>query len=334
MNGSVPMSTRLTRENLHGVWAAIATPFDDSNRLDVDVLRENIRRLHAGGVHGIYTTDADGEFYAIEIDEFRELVTVFSEECQRLGIPTQVGCTWSSTAGVVDRLQVCAELGVLGAHVGHPYFMPMTRESLHAFWRDLAAAVPDWFALIHYNTPRCPNVLTGPDYALLAAGIPNLVGVKFVGSDLSEFLNLVAHAPELSCFVGEQLLTPLFPFGVRGVYSWFANMNAPYLCEWYRELEEGQWDDAVRRQRRLHEFGLAFSDLRAEGHLHAVLNKARAAASDYLVPSNRTRAPYLPISNERVAELRETIVRDFPDLMGSETSTGSMAPSHAGGLAP
>ena len=55
-----PMIERLTRENLHGVWAAIATPFDEHDRFDEAIFRENIRRVHAAGVHGIYTTDAEG----------------------------------------------------------------------------------------------------------------------------------------------------------------------------------------------------------------------------------------------------------------------------------
>ena len=29
-----PMNKALTRSNLHGVWAAIATPFDDDDRFD------------------------------------------------------------------------------------------------------------------------------------------------------------------------------------------------------------------------------------------------------------------------------------------------------------
>ncbi|MCD6059301.1 MAG: dihydrodipicolinate synthetase [Thermomicrobiales bacterium] len=98
----------LTRSNLHGVWAAIATPFDDDDRFDGEVLRENMRRLHAAGVHGIYTTDSDGEFYAIEFDEYQRIVDVFSEEAYRLGVPTQVGVTWSNTQGIVDRLRYAA----------------------------------------------------------------------------------------------------------------------------------------------------------------------------------------------------------------------------------
>lgn len=316
-----PMTGRLTRENLHGVWAAMATPFSDDGRLDLGILRENVRRLHAGGVHGIYTTDADGEFYALEIDEFRALVTAFGEECRSLGVPSQVGCTWLHTAGVVERLRICADVGVLGAHVGHPVFIPMNRPSLMEFWRDLTAAVPDWFAFIHYNTPRCPNLLRGADYAELASSVPNLVGVKLVGSDFAEFVDAVSHAPDLSFFVSEQVFAPFFPYGARGIYSWFANMNAPYLCDWYDELESGDWSAAARRQRRLNEFSTAAQDLRAEGNMHAVLNKARAAASDFLVPSNRTRAPYLAVSDDRVAEFRSMVEKEFSDLVWRPVDT-------------
>src|SRR5512138_561378 len=124
-NGS-DMRHGLTRDNLRGIWAAIATPFDEHARFDESVFRENIRRLAAAGVHGIYTTDADGEFYAIELEEFKQIIGVFADETQKLGIPTQVGVTWSNTRGIIDRLQFAASRGILGAHVAHPFFMPMS----------------------------------------------------------------------------------------------------------------------------------------------------------------------------------------------------------------
>lgn len=310
------MPTRLTRENLHGIWAALPTPFAADGQLDEDALRENVRRLTVGGVHGIYTTDADGEFYALELDEFEQLVGAFADECGRVGVPSQVGCTWPSTAGVVARLRICAELGVLGAHVGHPFFMPMTRDSMWRFWDDVAAAVPDWFALIHYNSLRCPNYLTGRDYAELAERIPNLVGVKYVKSDFSEFLELVSHAPQLSVFVSEQVLAPFYRYGARGIYSWFANVNPRYLRDWYEELGAGQWSKAEQRQLRLHAFSQASQPLREQGHLHAALNKARTAALPFLVSANRTRAPYLPVPQQDVDAFARTAHEQFPDLVG------------------
>jgi 4-hydroxy-tetrahydrodipicolinate synthase len=309
------MTERLTRDNLHGVWAAIATPFDEQYRFDEGVFRENIRRLHAAGVHGIYTTDSDGEFYAIELDEFRQIVDVFADETQRLGVPAMVGVTWCNTRGMLDRLRHATARGIRGAHVGHPFFMPMTPESYRAFWDDIRSAVPTDFALIHYNTPRVHNYQRGPDYAILKEQVANLVGTKHVGADIPEFLTLLACAGELSHFTGEHAMTPLMFHGARGVYSWFVNFNPRYMVDWYAEIISGCWDAARHRQIRMHAFMQATEILHGNGNLHAIIGKAVSAASDFLIPSNRTRRPYLPVPNESVQTFRRLVEEEFPDLL-------------------
>lgn len=314
MTAAPSMHERLTRNNLHGVWAAIATPFDDQDRFDPDTLRENMRRLHAAGVHGIYTTDSDGEFYAIELEEFRQIVDVFADEAQRLGVPTQVGVTWTNTRGMVDRLRHAAERGILGAHVGHPYFMPMTPEAYRVFWEDVRRAVPDDFALIHYNTPRVHNYQRGPDYAVLQAEIPNLVGTKHVGNVFPEFLTLMQDAPELSHFTSEHAFTPYTQFGSRGIYSWFVNFNAPYMVAWYEEMHAGNWEAAIARQERMHAFMRASEVLYEGGNLHGILGKAIASCSPFLVTNNRTRRPYLPVREERIARFRRVVDEEFADM--------------------
>ena len=311
---SYSMQERLTRDNLHGIWAAITTPFDAHDRFDEDIFRENIRRLHAAGVHGIYTTDSDGEFYAIELDEFRRVVKVFADETRRLGFPSMVGVTWCNTQGIVDRLRYAAEQGVLGAHVGHPFFMPMAADTYRAFWDDIRQAAPDWFALVHYNTPRLHNYRRGPDYVQLL-DIPNLVGTKHVGSDFPEFLTLMASVPQLSHFTGEHAMTPYLMFGARGVYSWFVNFNPRYMLDWYADIQDGRWDQARRRQERLHAFSQAKGLLEGSGNLHGIVGKAMSAASSFLVEANRTRRPYLAVPAETVAQFRQTVEAHFPDLM-------------------
>jgi len=308
------MHERLTRDNLHGVWAAIATPFDASDRFDEDIFRENIRRLHAAGVHGIYTTDSDGEFYAIELDEFRRIVKVFADETRRLGCPAMVGVTWCNTQGIVDRLTYAADQGILGAHVGHPFFMPMSAESYRAFWDDVQRAAPEWFALVHYNTPRLHNYRRGPDYVPLL-DIPNLVGTKHVGADFPEFLTLMASVPQLSHFTGEHAMTPYMMFGARGVYSWFVNFNPRYMLDWYDDIVNGRWAQARHRQERLHAFGQAKGILEGSGNLHGIIGKAMSAASPFLVEANRTRKPYLAVPAAIVAEFRRTVEAEFPDLL-------------------
>lgn len=312
---AVPMMERLTRDNLHGVWAAIATPFDAHDRFDEGIFRENMRRLQAAGVHGIYTTDSDGEFYAIELDEFHRIVDVFADEANRLRLPTQVGVTWCHTRGMLDRLRYAADRGILGAHVGHPFFMPMTADSYRQFWADVRDAVPAPFALIHYNTPRVHNYQRGPDYALLQAEVPNLIGTKHVGADFPEFLTLVADAPQLAHFTGEHAFTPYTLFGARGINSWFVNFNASYMVDWWREMVAGQWDAARQRQERMHAFMRASEVLHEGGNLHGILGKAITACSPFLLPAHRTRRPYLPVPEETITRFKRTADEQFPDLL-------------------
>lgn len=305
----------LTRENLHGVWAAVPTPFDAHERVDLDVLQENIRRLHAAGVHGVYTTDSDGEFYAIELADFQAIVSVLAAEGQRLGMPTQAGITWSHTQGMLDRLVFAAEQGVLGAHVGHPFFMPMTPTAYRAFWQDIQQATPPNFGLVHYNTPRVQNLQHGPDYARRQAEVPSLIGTKQTGLDVRDFLSVMADAPQLSHFTGELAMTPFMMFGARGVYSWLVNFNPHYILEWYADIVAGRWDMARHRQERVLAFSRAKQALKGEGNLHGVVNKAMAAASPFLAGTQRTRKPYLPVSDEVVASFRQIVADEFADLV-------------------
>jgi 4-hydroxy-tetrahydrodipicolinate synthase len=306
---------RLTPDNLRGVWAAIATPFDEHDRFDEAVFRENLRRLAAAGVHGVYTTDSDGEFYALDLDEFKRIVDVFADETQRLGIPTQVGVTWCDTRGTVERLRHAAERGILGAHVGHPFYMPMTPGSYRAFWEDVRRAVPERFALIHYNTHRSHNYLYGPDYPSLQELVPNLIGTKHVSTDASEFLTLTAYAPQLSHFTCENVMTPFMLLGAKGVYSWFANFNPAYLLAWYDDIEQGRWDLAKHRQERMHAFILATVEhIHGDGNQDAIVGKAISAASPFLVAANRTRRPYLPVPQEAIDRFRRVVDEEFSDL--------------------
>jgi len=295
----------------------VPTPFDEDDRFDEDIFRENLRRFAAAGVHGVYTTDADGEFYAVELDEFRQIVDVLADETERLSLPCQVGVSWSHTAGIVARLRHCADRGIRGAHVGHPTYMEMTRQSWLGFWQDVADAVPDDFGLIHYDTPKMPNYLVGADYACLCDVVPNLVGTKYVRSDVVEFAGLVRGAPSLAHFVGDQAYGFFAPYGAAGLYSWFANFNPRFLLAWHADVVAGRWPEVVRRQERMLAFIEATGPLVSGGYEHAAIGKAIASGSDFLVPAPRTRRPYLPIPRERIDRWSTDIRDRFADLCWS-----------------
>jgi 4-hydroxy-tetrahydrodipicolinate synthase len=306
----------LTRRNLQGIWAAIHTPFTDDGRIDFDTLRENVRRFHAAGVHGIYTTDSDGEFYAIELDEFRKLADVFAAECVRLGFPSMMGVTWTNTDGVVARLKAAAERGIIGAHVGFPFWMPLNQPSRARYWRHVSDAVPDGFALIHYNTARQQHVLGPADYRELQAMFPKVAGAKYPQNMADVFLDVTMQAPELSFFVAEPVLAPFHALGARGCNSWIAGYNPKFMLDWWDDITSGRREAALSKQKRVVAFGnLVLSNLSETGNYHGILTKAVAAASPFLLHRNRySRAPYMPVSDAAFEAFRRKAAAEFPDL--------------------
>jgi len=61
----------MKNKDLKGVIVAIATPFDEEGRLDVDGLRRLTQYVLDGRVHGIMTTGETGEFPSLLREEKR-----------------------------------------------------------------------------------------------------------------------------------------------------------------------------------------------------------------------------------------------------------------------
>ena len=135
---------RLTADQVHGIWGGVTMTWDDDYRFETATYAENIERMIAVGVHGIYTTGSTGEFYAIEYDEFCQMFDIQAELCGKSGVPLQIGCCSDSTAETVKLLQYVAGKPAVGAaQVNLPYWMELTDREVLQFFNDIHLACSD-----------------------------------------------------------------------------------------------------------------------------------------------------------------------------------------------
>ncbi len=222
----------LSTSTLKGLWSAIPTPWSNSGGIDGDILTRNCEKLAAVGVDGIYTTDSDGEFYAIELDEFRQLAGIFGKAVEHAGVDAAMGVTWSHTQGIIDRIKASCDAGIPNVHVAFPIFMPLAKSDVDRFWEDLANAIPQarW---IHYAHPRCGPTLTGVDYARLVARFPKqFIGSKLGTTDMMQLADILIGSPDLAHFVVDPTLAPGMLLGAKGCYSYWVNT----LPRWHRKF--------------------------------------------------------------------------------------------------
>jgi 4-hydroxy-tetrahydrodipicolinate synthase len=283
-------------DELAGLWSAIPTPWTATERLDEAVLARNVERLAQVPCDGIYSTDSDGEFYALELDEFRLFVRAFTRAMAGVDCGIQVGVTWTNTSGIIDRIKVCLDHGVSTVHVCYPYWMPLNERDARQFWNDLATAAPAarW---IHYSTPRGHVRIGGAEYRRLAAEYPEqFIGTKLGTQNFVELSEIIGATPELAHFVTDFVVAPAMALGARGCYSFWVNS----LPKWHRRLvglcRAGEWATATRMQLKFNRWECeCVEPLVRQGYLHGIVGKSRCAAAGFLEDEGGTRAPYQPV---------------------------------------
>jgi 4-hydroxy-tetrahydrodipicolinate synthase len=295
-----------TASDLKGLWAAVPTPWDKDGKVALDVLERNVARYVDIPLDGVYTTDSDGEFYALELEEFRLLAKAFSRAISQTRMTAAMGVTWSHTQGIIDRMKAGLDCGINAFHIAFPFWMPMSSSDHEHFWEDLARAVPEgrW---IHYNTPRGHRVLKGKDYARLAAQYPEqMIGSKIGSINLFDIVDCISSSPQLAHLTVDYMTVPAMMVGAAGTCSYWANT----LPRWTRKMTDlciqKEWEEAMGMQNFLLIWEARYvAPLREAGHLHGIVGKARGALTGFLEDSGYTKPPYYPVPENLMHELQE-----------------------------
>ena len=308
-----------TAADIFGLWAAIPMTWTSAGRLDAGKLKRNVERLANVPCDGIYSTDSDGEFYALEIEEFRQFIGVFSRCLEPTQCGVQVGVTWTNTQGIIERIKVCLNHGISAVHICYPYWMPLNQSDVERFWETLANEVPEarW---VHYNTPRGHFLMNGNRYRRLADQYPEqFIGTKLGTQNYLELSEIIGATPEIAHVVTDYVVAPGMMLGARGTYSFWVNT----LPSWQRRFIDlcmaGQWTEATSMQAKFNRWEVqCIEPLVKQGYLHGIVGKARCATTGFLEDDGHTKAPYSPVQSNNIENLRNAFKEWWPDELAEE----------------
>ena len=316
--------TRLTADQVRGIWAGITMTWDQDYKFDETTYAQNIERMIAAKVSGVYTTGSTGEFYAIDFDEFRRMVDIQCELCGKADMALQIGCCSDATHKTISLLEYAASKKQVGAaQVNIPYWMELTDRELLQFFKDLYNACPN-MPLVHYNVPRAKRFLTGEHYLKILEVAPSLIGVKFTfaSSNFGELQSAIDMTPHLSYFVGENLLVSAMMLGARGCYSSLIATDPKFMLDVYSKAAAGQWAEAIKTQQHISRFfadASAFVDQRNEGTIDPVFDKGLGVASGCTLGHQRCRPPYIGWTDKTVKAFRSWLANNYGELIYPES---------------
>jgi len=236
------MTAALPAGRFGAVVTAMATPFDDAGRVDVDGAVTLARHLAGEGSDGLVVTGTTGECPTLTDSERIEL---WSAVAEAVSVPVIAGSTSNDTAHSVELTRAAAGAGAAGILAVTPYYNRPSQAGIAAHFAAVAAATA--LPVIIYDIP----VRTGRKVAVetllgLARECSNIVGVKDAAADPAGAARLLARVGAgFECYSGDDSLTlPLLAIGAVGVVSVAAHWVGPEISEMIRRFLNGDVEGA------------------------------------------------------------------------------------------
>lgn len=216
---------------LHGLVAAVHTPFSADGRLNLAAVEKQAAHLLQNGVQAVFVGGTTGECHSLSVDERLALTQRWSEvvRATKLRLVVHVGSNCLEDARTLSVQGQSLKVHAIAA-LAPSYFKPETLESLLAGCEQVANAAPGT-PFYFYDIPGLTGVrFPMPKFLELASGrIPTLAGLKFTNPDLMAYQQCL-HAQEgrfdVPFGLDEYLLAAL-ALGARGAVGSSYNFAAP-----------------------------------------------------------------------------------------------------------
>ncbi|MFF4251919.1 5-dehydro-4-deoxyglucarate dehydratase [Streptomyces sp. NPDC001663] len=301
---------RLRDGMVGGVLSFPLTSFHDDGSLDVDGFRAHVAAQVATAPGAVFPACGTGEFFSLDEDEYRQVVTVAVEEASgRVPVVAGIGYGW---AQAVRFARIAEEAGADALLVLPHYLVAAPQDGLVAQLEQIAARTR--LPLIAYQRGQVAFTATS---LRRIADIPNVIGLKDGHSDLDRLQRLTLAAPEGFLFFNGASTAEIQAraYATVGVpaYSSAVHAFAPEIANaFFGALRDGD-DKAV--ERLLRDFYVPLVELRDRVPGYAV-SLVKAAARLRGRPVGPVRAPLTDPSAADLADLK-TLLTAGLDLVGA-----------------
>ncbi|MFG2118050.1 5-dehydro-4-deoxyglucarate dehydratase [Streptomyces sp. NPDC048710] len=294
----------------HGVLSFPLTAFHDDGSLDPDGLRAHVAARLAAGPGALFPACGTGEFFSLDEEEYRQVVTVAVEEAAgQVPVVAGTGYGWAQAARFA---RIAEEAGADALLVLPHYLVAAPQEGLAAQLEQLAARTR--LPIVAYQRGQ---VAYGVASLRRIARIPNVIGLKDGHSDLDRLQRLTLAAPEDFLFFNGAATAEIQAraYATVGVpaYSSAVHAFAPEIAgAFFGALQSG---DHGTTEKLLRDFYVPFVELRdrAPGYAVSLVKAAARLRGERVGP---VRAPLTDPSPADLADLKALLTAGL-DLVGA-----------------
>ena len=234
---------------LSGVLTALSTPFNQSDEIDISLLKKIVDRSIENGVDGVVAAGSTGEVGTMDFKERMLLIdTVIEHTAGRVKVIAQTGATTTSEA--IKYSKAAEKSGADVLMLLTPYYEPLSQQELKNYIKDVANATA--LPIMLYNIPAVTGSNMNPDFVReLATEIDNVQYIKDSSANWEQALQLIHHHSDvIGTFIGwDAFIFSSLLEGSAGVMAGTANVVPAEIVSIYKNIKAGnvaqakkEWD--------------------------------------------------------------------------------------------
>lgn len=229
------------RAALGGVSGVPVTPYLADGKLDANGLKSLIARLSRSGVHNLMAAGNTGEFFALSLDEIRQVhaLTIEAAKAGTSIVSAAVGRSLVEAKALAREAIAAGADAIMGHHPMDPFAAPAAQAR---YFLELAetSAIP----VIAYVRSDTFSI---SDFKLLAGHL-NIAGIKFASGNLmllAEAIRATADLPAIwVCGLAEGWAPAFYAMGARGFTSGLVNVFPDLSLSILGALDAGDYKQA------------------------------------------------------------------------------------------
>ena len=277
---------------LHGVCAAMGSPFDDTGELlDEGRLRDHIESLIDAGVHGLVLCAGTGEFAFLSTEEKDRMIGLGCEIVDGR-VPVIAQTSAITTTDAIERTRKAADQGASAAMVLPPYFEGPFERGVLFHYEKLAQAID--IPIVLYNIPAATGFDIHPDLYRQLLAMENIDYIKESTGDLIRLQKVVGIGGHV--LAGADPLAPYAAMAGAAGWIWGAANVMPHECVMLWDLiQKGDHQGALDLWAKMLPANMFFW----ENNVDAEYNSAVKTATNMVGrPVGPCRRPVMPMTRQ------------------------------------
>ena len=286
----------MTTPLLHGVCAAMTSPFDDTGEhLDEGRLRDHIESLIDAGVHGLVLCAGTGEFAFLSDDEKDRIISLGCEIVDGR-IPVVAQTSAITTTDAIERTRRAADHGAAAAMVLPPYFEGPFERGVLFHYEKLAKAID--IPIVLYNIPVNSGFDIHPDLYRQLMAMENIDYIKDSTGDLIRLQKLIGIGGHV--LAGADPLAPYAAMSGAAGWIWGAANVMPHECvQLWNLVQSGDHAGALRLWKQMLPANMFFWENNVDAEYNSAVKTATNMVGRAVGPCRR---PVMPMTRQgRVA---------------------------------